>query len=166
VTELGSKLGPILWQFAPTKKFDPDDFGAFLDLLPKAADGQTLRHAVEVRHESFATSAFAELVRSHGVAVVYAHSDVYPEIADATTDFVYARLQQSRDDVDTGYSGPELDRWAERVKVWAHGGAPDDLPHLTADPPVRPRDCFVYFIAGAKVRNPAAAMSLIERLDA
>ena len=165
ISELGAKLGPILWQFPPTKKFEQDDFAAFLKLLPAALDGHPLRHAVEVRHESFVTSAFTDLVRAHGVAVVYAHSDVYPEIADPTADFVYARLQQTREDVPSGYSAPELDVWAERVRAWAHGGCPPDLPRLSDVPPDRPRDCFVFFISGAKVRAPAAAMALIDRLQ-
>jgi uncharacterized protein YecE (DUF72 family) len=166
ISELGKKLGPILWQFMPTKKFDPDDFSAFLDLLPKEADGHRLRHAVEVRHESFVTPAFIDMVRGRGVAVVYARSDTYPEIADPTADFVYARLQSTREDETTGYSPSELDTWAGRVRIWAKGGTPADLPLLGAKPKEQARDCFVFFISGAKVHNPAAAMALIGRLGA
>jgi uncharacterized protein YecE (DUF72 family) len=166
ISELGKKLGPILWQFMPTKKFDPEDFSAFLDLLPKEAGGHKLRHAVEVRHESFVTPDFTDMIRKRNVAVVYAHSDTYPEIADPTADFVYARLQETREDETTGYSAADLDAWAERVRTWEKGGAPADLPLLSEKPKEKARDCFVYFISGAKVRNPAAAKALIERLGA
>src|SRR4249920_2602285 len=94
VLELKSKLGPLLWQFAPTKSFDADDFAAFLALLPHRLDGRALRHAVEVRHESFLTPAFVELLRKHSVAVATVDSDKHPLIADVTSDFVYARLQR------------------------------------------------------------------------
>ena len=97
ITELGPKLGPLLWQFAPYKKFDPDDFGAFLALLPREAAGLTLRHVVEVRSTTFLVPEFVALARKHNVAVVYAHSDDYPAIADVTADFVYARLQKSQE---------------------------------------------------------------------
>jgi uncharacterized protein YecE (DUF72 family) len=168
ITELGAKLGPILWQFAPTKRFDEEDFSAFLALLPREADGRALRHAVEVRHDSFCTPAFIALLRRHGVPVVYADADKFPAIADTTGDFVYARLQRCAEDEPTGYSAEALDLWARRVGLWAGGGEPDDLPRV--GPPGaahgKPRDCFVYFIAGAKVRAPAAAVALLGRLGA
>ena len=115
ITELGAKLGPILWQFAPTKRFDEEDFSAFLALLPREADGRALRHAVEVRHDSFCTPAFVALLRRHGVPVVYADADKFPAIADTTGDFVYARLQRCAEDEPTGYSAEALDLWARRV---------------------------------------------------
>jgi uncharacterized protein YecE (DUF72 family) len=166
ITELGPKLGPILWQFAPTKKFEKEDFDAFLGLLPKALDGHRLMHAVEVRHESFRTPAFAALLRKHNVPVVYAESDEYPAFADVTGDFIYARLQRTVDDEPTGYSAWDLDRWAERCRIWAKGGRPEDLSCIDPghSPAKAPRPCFVYMISGAKVRNPAAARALIERL--
>ena len=165
ITELGPKLGPLLWQFAPFKKFDPDDFGAFLALLPREADGVKLRHVVEVRSKSFLVPEFVALVRKHNVAVVMAHSDDYPAIADVTADFVYARLQTSEERIATGYSETDLDAWAKRAKTWAAGGEVDDLPRFGAKPAAKKkRDVFVFMIAGAKVRNPAAAMALIERL--
>src|SRR5919197_4617458 len=89
VLELGDRLGPILWQFAPTKKFDESDFGKFLELLPREIDGRKLRHVVEVRHDSFCTPAFVALLRKFGVAVVFAEHQTYPAIADVTADFVY-----------------------------------------------------------------------------
>jgi uncharacterized protein YecE (DUF72 family) len=165
LTELGDKLGPILWQFAPTKKFDPVDFGAFLDLLPKAQDGVRLRHVVEVRHDSFAAPDFVALARGHGVAVVYANGAGFPEIADPTADFIYARLQGTHEAVETGYDDEALDHWAGIARDWAAGRSPEGLAYV-AQPPSEgpPRDAFIYIISGAKVRNPAAAMALIERL--
>ena len=103
VTELGDKLGPLLWQFAPFKKFDADDFGAFLALLPKEMNGVALRHVVEVRHASFLVPECVALLRKHNVAVVFADSDDYPMIADVTADFTYARLQRSAEVNETGY---------------------------------------------------------------
>ena len=166
LTALGDKLGPILWQFAPTKKFDPDDFGAFLDLLPQSQDGVRLRHAVEVRHDSFRDLAFVSLARKHGVAIVYANGGEYPEIADITADFVYARLQGTSMENETGYSAADLDRWAGVARDWAAGRAPAGLDYVDAATaaPAKPRDLFAYIISGAKVRNPAAAQALIGRL--
>jgi uncharacterized protein YecE (DUF72 family) len=164
--ELGDRLGPFLWQFAPTKKFDVADFGRFLELLPGKLGGRTLRHAVEVRHDSFCTPEFVDLVRSFGIAIVYAEHASYPEIADVTSDFVYARLQKGKDTVKTGYAPKALDAWAARAKTWAAGGMPDDLPILGARkaPKKMPRDVFVYFIHEGKVRAPAAAMALMDRV--
>ena len=165
VTELGDKLGPLLWQMAPFKRFDPDDFGAFLALLPEKAGGLTLRHVVEVRHASFLVPEFVALAAKHNVAVVYADSDDYPAIADVTADFVYARLQRSQEKETAGYPKAELDQWAGRAKTWAAGGVPDDLPTFgKAKPKKAKRDVFVYMIAGDKVRAPAAAQALISRL--
>lgn len=165
ITELGDKLGPLLWQFAPFKRFDEDDFGAFLSLLPKEADGLPLRHVVEVRHKSFLVPEFVALVRKHDVAVVYAHSDDYPEIADVTAPFVYARLQKTEEKNDTGYAAADLDRWAAIAKAWEKGGEPENLPRFGAQSAAKKkRDVFIYMIAGDKVRAPAAAMALIERL--
>ena len=166
LTELGDKLGPILWQFAPTKKFDPDDFGAFLDLLPATQGGVALRHAVEVRHDSFRDPTFVALARKHGVAIVYANGGEYPEIADITGGFVYARLQGTKMENETGYTAAELDRWTAAARDWASGKAPDGLDYVDAatGAPAKPREVFAYIISGAKVRNPAAAQALIERL--
>jgi uncharacterized protein YecE (DUF72 family) len=165
VTELKSKLGPVFWQMAPTKKFEPEDFAAFLALLPKQHDGLTLRHAVEVRDKSFATPEFVSLLRKYAVAPVLVESDKHPMIADVTTDFIYARLQKTSEDVATGYKQPALGAWAKRAQTWAEGGSPGDLPELT--PPTRARskrDVFIYMIAGAKVRAPAAATALLKLL--
>lgn len=148
LTELGDKLGPILWQLAGTKKFDPDEIAAFFALLPDSWNGLPIRHAVEPRHESFRAPEFLDVARKAGVAVVYAHSEDYPCFEEQTADFTYARLQQCREEEDAGYAAAELDRWADQARAWAEGG----------------RDVFVFFIAGAKVRAPAAAMALIERV--
>lgn len=165
IAELGDKLGPVLWQFAGTKKLDLDDMAAFLNLLPDAVEGVKLRHALEVRHESFACSEFVELARRHGCAIVFADHATYPMIADPTAPFVYARLQQTRAEEATGYTAAELDRWAAIVGDWTEGRAPAGLSYAAAPAPAASaRDAYVFFIAGAKERNPAAAMKLIEKL--
>jgi len=166
ITELGDKLGPLLWQFAPTKKFDEADFGAFLDLLPGKFGGQRLRHAVEVRHDSFSTPAFIKLAREKAVAIVFADHAKYPAIADVTGDFVYARLQMGKDDIPTAYPPKALDEWTGRAKVWAGGGVPDDLPVVDVSAKIKQsaRDTFVFFIHEGKVRAPHAAMAFMERL--
>ncbi|UXN64063.1 DUF72 domain-containing protein [Phyllobacterium sp. A18/5-2] len=166
IVELGDRLGPVVWQFAPTKKFDADDFGAFLELLPKKHDGLPLRHAVEVRNPSFIDPDFIALARKNGVAVVYAEHFEYPEIADVTADFIYARLQKGDDTIETAYPADALDKWAERTNVWANGGEPDDLPLASPNEHAkrRARDVFVYFIHEGKVRAPQAARALKERV--
>ena len=165
VTEMGDRLGPVLWQFAPTKKFDPDDFGAFLALLPRERDGLTLRHVVEVRHDSFCVPEFIALLRKHNVAVVYAEHATYPAIADSTSDFVYARLQTGSDDVKTCYPPKVLDAWAKRLALWAKGDAPDDLPTFGDKlAKKQSRDVFCYLIHEGKVNAPAGAVALIERI--
>jgi uncharacterized protein YecE (DUF72 family) len=167
VLELGPKLGPLLWQLAPFKRFDPEDLGGFLKLLPREGGGRPLQHVLEIRHQSFLVPEFVELLRKHNVAVVYADSDDYPAIADVTADFVYARLQRSEEDIATGYAPKALAEWADRAKAWASGGEPDDLVHVSDKKPAKKkRDVFVFVIAGAKVRAPAAAMALIEEIGA
>jgi uncharacterized protein YecE (DUF72 family) len=166
VTELGDRLGPLLWQFAPTKKFDEADFRSFLELLPKTQDGLKLRHVVEVRHDSFRVPEFIALLRTFNVAVVCAEHETYPGIPDVTSDFVYLRLQKGKDTIETGYPPKELDAWAKRLSTFAQGGVPKDLPLVDAKRPAKavPRDVFAYVIHEGKVRAPAAAMALIERL--
>ena len=166
VLELGDKLGPVLWQFAPTKKFDADDFGGFLALLPNERDGRALRHVVEVRHDSFRVPEFIALLREHNVACVYADHATYPGIADVTADFVYARLQTGSDDVKTCYKPKALDQWAARLAAWSEGGAPEDLECLARPMKKQPRDVFAYLIHEGKVRAPAGAMGLIAGLPA
>jgi uncharacterized protein YecE (DUF72 family) len=165
IVELGEKLGPILWQFADTRRFDPDDVGAFLKLLPTSHEGVTLRHAVQARHESFGCPEFVALARAAGVAIVYADSAKYPAVADVSGDLVYARLESGVEEESAGYPAGALDGWAEAAREWAAGGQPAGLPYAAADAaPVTPRDVWVFFINGAKVRAPQGAMGLLERL--
>ncbi len=146
--ELGPKLGPILWQFMPSTVFDPADFGGFLALLPHELGGRAIRHVVEVRHASFHCPEFLDLVRSRGIAIASvddAKSGVFEEL---TADFAYLRLRRSSEKEETGYPAADLDEWAARADAWAEEG----------------RDVFLYFINGAKIRAPAAAQALIQRL--
>jgi len=167
VSELGEKLGPILWQFAPTKKFDEDDFEGFLKSLPDKQDGVPLRHALEVRHDSFCVPEFISLARKYGAAIVYAHHAKYPEIADVTGDFVYARLQRGSDDNAECYPSNQLEAWATAAGTWAKGKQPDDLPLVASQDAIdeKPRDVFVYFITEGKSRAPFGAMALQKRVD-
>ena len=150
IDELADKLGPIVWQFMPTKQFVPDDFEAFLALLPRAVGGRALRHALDVRHQSFDTPEFLALARKYGCVAVHTDSEKFPAIADAQAPFAYIRLMRSEAAIPTGYPPAVLDQWAAGARVWERG-----------DPA---RDVFVYFINGAKERAPAAAMALLERL--
>ena len=164
VTELKGKLGPVNWQFATTKRFDPDDFGAFLKLLPASVDGLAIRHAVEVRNETFRDPNFVALARSAGVAVVIAGDSEFPQIADVTAPFVYARIMGTSEGERLGYPAKTLDLWARRAKAWAAGQAAPGLETLTPAPTSAAREVFLYVISGFKALNPAAAMALIERL--
>jgi uncharacterized protein YecE (DUF72 family) len=165
VLELGDRLGPVLWQFAPTKKFDEADFGKFLELLPRKLEGRALRHVVEVRHDSFCVPDFIALLRKFETPVVFAEHGKYPGIADIASDFVYARLQKGNDELKTCYPPKQLDAWAKRFQAWASGSEPDDLPRVDAAKPKKtPRDVFAYVIHEGKVRAPAGAMELIERV--
>jgi uncharacterized protein YecE (DUF72 family) len=147
-TALGPKLGPILWQFAGRRTFDRDDIAGFIDLLPAEVDGIALRHAIEPRHESFNDERFFELCKARNAAIVFADSDDYPCIEANTADFAYARLQRMREDVATGYDNEALDTFAGRARRWPQDG----------------RDAYVFMINGAKIRAPAAALALQERL--
>lgn len=166
IAELGSHLGPLLWQFAPTKKFDAGDFGGFLEKLPDKIGKLPLRHVIEVRHDSFCTGEFTDLVRHFNMPVVYTDHAKYPNIADLTGDFVYARLQRGQDTVPTAYPPKDIATWAKRLRIWADGKAPDDLPRIdsSAKAAIAPRDVFAYVIHEGKIRAPAGAMALIEKL--
>jgi uncharacterized protein YecE (DUF72 family) len=150
LTELGDRLGPILWQFMPTKRFNADEIAGFLALLPASRDGMRLRHAIEPRHESFRDPAFIALARKANIAIVFADSATYPSIGELTGDFVYARLQNAREEIETGYDAAELAKWANTACSWAGDG----------------REVFIFMINGAKLRAPAAAQALIARLGA
>ena len=148
LTELGDRLGPILWLIAKTRRFDPQDFAAFFALLPRVRDGVPLRHVVEVAHDSFLDPEFTALAAAHGVGIAYLDDLGLPAIDATTADFSYARLKNAVDGEETGYPSAALDRWAG----YAHEQA------------ARGRDAYLFFIGGDKVRNPAAAQALIARL--
>ena len=164
---LGDKLGPVNWQFAPTKAFDAANFEGFLKLLPKEVEGHTIRHVVEVRHHSFRHPDFIALTRLYGVGIVVAVDSKYVQIADRTAPFVYARIMGAVEAEPLGYGAAALDVWAETAKQLASGSIPDDLETVAPrDQKKIATDVYLYFISGDKVRNPAAAMALIERLQA
>ncbi|MGI8705631.1 MAG: DUF72 domain-containing protein [Sphingomicrobium sp.] len=145
---LREKLGPILWTLAARRQFDPQDIAGFFDLLPRELDGIALRHAIEPRHDSFRDERFYDLCRKRDVAVVFGDDEDFPCIEADTASFAYARLQCMREEIPTGYPDSRLDEFAGRVNRWAGDG----------------RDAFVFMINGAKVRAPAAALALQERL--
>lgn len=148
LTELGDKLGPILWQLADTKRFDADEMRAFFALLPRAEDGVPLRHAIEVSHESFLDPAFAAIAREAGVAVAFIDAEGTPQIDAPAPDLAYARLKRTSEDEPAGYSPAALDGWASLAQGWAAAG----------------RETYVFMIGGHKVRAPAAAEALLARL--
>ena len=148
LSELGDRLGPTLWMLSRHRQFDRDDIAAFLDLLPEKLGDRALRHAIEPRHESFHDEAFAKLCRARGVAVVYGDDDEFPCIDLDPAPFRYARLQRMREEVITGYDKPTLDRFAAMARKWQAAG----------------RDGYIFMINGAKVRAPAAALALQQRL--
>lgn len=165
ISELGTKLGPLVWQFAPTKVFDAEDFGAFLALLPTTVGGLQLRHVLDVRHPSFMTPDYLALARKHHCATVFTDAPDFPSFADLTSDFVYARLMCSDAKLKSGYAPKALDAWAAAARSWAGGGVPEALPHLEpAKARGQAREVFVFFINGAKEKAPHAAMGLLQRL--
>ena len=151
IAELGDKLGPIVWQFMPTKRFEPEDFEAFLALLPKQIGGRTLKHVMDVRHESFLSPDYLPLARRYGCATVHTDSDKFPAIADGEGDLAYLRLMRSEAQRTTGYPPDQLDQWAQGARAWIDKGPQ--------------RQAFVFFINGAKERAPAAALELLRRLQ-
>lgn len=150
IAELGDKLGPLVWQFMPTKVFEPEDFEAFLALLPKSVEGRALRHALDVRHESFASPDYLALARRYGCATVHTDSDKFPAIADAQSDLAYIRLMRSAAECETGYPPEVLGQWAQGARAWTDRGTE--------------REAFIFLINGAKERAPAAALALIGQL--
>ncbi len=165
ICELGDRLGALSWQFERGRAPTPTELEAFLALLPARAGGRPLRHALELREAALFSPQVLALMRQRNVALVFAGSDEHPSFADLTADFVYARLMHARAGLPLGYAEAELDAWARRAGEWAAGGDPAELPHVEpAHPAQAPREVFVFFIASAKERNPAAARALIERL--
>lgn len=166
LAEFGDRLGPVLWQFTPSRAFDADDLAAFLDLLPRELNGQPMRHVLEVRHRSFLDERYVELARSYRIPTVFTDSPQYPSLADLTGDFAYARLMRSESHLDAGYAPADLDAWSKRARAWAEGHDLPELPHVAAPIAAQDsRDVFIYFISSAKERNPAAAMALQQRVD-
>jgi uncharacterized protein YecE (DUF72 family) len=184
---LGTKLGPILWQFPPNFRFDAARIEAFLKLLPRdtntdarvghrhdhrlkapafleVATNRPMRHAFEIRHESFRTREFPALLRHYGAAVVCADTVAWPRLMDVTADFVYCRLHGSEELYASGYDGKALDEWAQRVAAWASGGEPEDAERAGAKARHRRRDVFVFFDNDAKVRAPTDAAGLEQRV--
>ncbi len=147
VAELGPKLGPMLWQLPPTRKFDAATIEPFLALLPRSHGGVALRHAIETPHPSFADAGFADLLRRHGVAWAMVDADDYPP-AEPTAGFIYARLKRNAEAEPEGYASAALDSWLRRLRGPADGQ----------------RDAYVYFIGGDKVRAPDAARAMLRRL--
>ncbi len=144
---LGTKLGPINWQLPPTMPFDAEDLAAFLELLPRKLEGRALRHVLEVRDASFDRPEFIELLRAHKVGLVEAGDSIYPRIEAHTAPFSYLRLMGTKPRPAKGYTPAALTRWREHAQTLARNG-----------------DVFLYFISGAKVRNPQAALALIAAL--
>ncbi|MGM4912634.1 DUF72 domain-containing protein [Rhizobium sp. 768_B6_N1_8] len=186
---LGPKLGPILWQFPPSLTFDADLFARFLAMLPKDTnaaaeiakrhderlDGrawtksetrQPMRHALEIRHDSFCTPDFIELLREYKVGLVVADTVEWPLLMDVTANFIYCRLHGTEQLYVSGYSDEALDRWAGRIDAWTHGIEPDDASRIRSPlkRSAKGRDVYVYFDNDVKVRAPADARSLAERL--
>ena len=167
ISHLGDRLGPLLWQFDAGRTLDREDLAAFLQLLPQQVNGRRQRHALEVRDPSCFDAELVALIRQHGIALVYTDSAAYPNAADLSGDFVYARLMGSRDEHATGYPASELAPWADRVRRWRKGEDAAELPHLAApSAAAAPREVFLYFISAAKHRNPAAARELQRLIDA
>lgn len=190
VLRLGPKLGPILWQFPPNMVFDPSLFESFLSLLPHTRDAaialakrhdwhikapawltcdghQPIRHALEIRHESFRAPAFIEMLRRHKVALVCADTVQWPLLMDITADFIYCRLHGSEKLYVSGYEDEALDMWAERIRAWATGGEPENATRVLAPVPARNkgRDVYLYFDnTDVKLRAPVDADHLSERL--
>ena len=148
LTELGDKLGPTLWMLSRHRQYDRDDIAAFLDLLPDSLDGRPLRHAIEPRHETFRDDSFFKLAADHNVAIVFGDDDEFPCIDADTTNFTYARLQRMREAIPTGYDEPALAAFEARARRWTKAN----------------RDSYIFMINGSKVRAPAAALSLQQRL--
>jgi uncharacterized protein YecE (DUF72 family) len=130
-------------------------------------DHYKLRHAIEIRNQSFAIPGFLELLRKYDVAIVCADTVEWPKITDVTSEFIYCRLHGSEVLYASGYDAKSLDRWAEWVLTWASGKEPDTEKILNKKPPTsKPRDVFVYFDNDTKVRAPFDAQELIQRVNA
>ncbi|TDK38617.1 DUF72 domain-containing protein [Rhizobium deserti] len=190
VLALGRKLGPILWQFPPQTRFNRERFEAFLKLLPSSMeealvlaqghddrltgrsfleiDGNLpIRHALEIRHDSFRCNEFIELLRRYRIGLVVADTVDWPLLMNLTADFVYCRLHGSQELYVSGYDEPALDHWASLIRSWVRGEDPEGAPRVMPPSPLRSdgRDVYVYFDNDAKVRAPADATSLASRFS-
>ncbi len=165
LSELGDALGPILWQLAPTKKYDAADFAAFLDLLPGHLGDRPLRHAVELRNPSFEKPEVIDACRARNIAIVLAADSDYPMIADQTADFSYLRIMGTEERFKAGYAPKSLQLWADRARALSSGQQPEGLTPLGAPlSDAKKRDVFLFVISGYKPANPAAAERLIALL--
>lgn len=190
VLRLGEKLGPVLWQFPKQFGLYEERFEHFLSLLPKTTEEaaelakrhgprlegrawtradhpRPIRHAFEMRHPAFFGPEFVRLLRRHGAALVFADTaQRWPYAEDLTADFVYLRLHGAEHLYASGYTDPQLDWWAERIRAWRSGGEPPDAVRVSDEPPpaAAERDVYVYFDNDAKVRAPFDAMRLAERV--
>lgn len=166
IVELGAKLGPIVWQFATTKRFDPADFEAFLQLLPREVAGLPLRHVMDVRHETFKAPQYLALARRYGAGTVFTDSDEYPSFADITADFVYVRTMRTDSALPQGCTPEALAQIAASTRCWCDGQEPAGLPRVEPPQAAPPgRDVFLLFISGAKEKAPHAAMGVKALLD-
>jgi uncharacterized protein YecE (DUF72 family) len=150
LTELGDKLGPILWQLANTKQFDPDDLEAFFKLLPTKLGKRKLLHVLDARHDSFLCNDYLKLARKYKIATVITDSPKFPNFSELTGEFAYARLMDAQSDIPTGYTRPALKKWAKQAQDWQQQAKSGKV--------------FVYFINGAKERAPAAAQHFLSLL--
>lgn len=188
ILALGAKLGPILWQLPPSFRFDPERMERFFALLPRDSaaaldlarhhesrmEGRNwleidqvrpLRHALEIRHDSFRTPEFIDLLRKYQVALVCADTPYWPRLMDETGDFIYCRLHGAEELYASGYDDEALDQWAARIRAWREGRAPPHSDRLEPRPARdRPRDVYVYFDNDIKVRAPFDAKRLRERI--
>jgi len=181
---LKEKLGPVLWQMPPSFAFDAERLAAFFDQLPrttrqaarlakhhdgyvedraycKAGGDRPIRHALEIRHDSFRDSAFITLLRKHRIGLVVADTVEWPRLMDATADFVYVRLHGSEKLYASGYGSKALADWAKRIRAWSQGHEAQG-EHAGSSAPKRTRDVYVYFDNDIKVRAPFDALALME----
>ncbi|HEX7012874.1 MAG TPA: DUF72 domain-containing protein [Steroidobacteraceae bacterium] len=191
VFNLRAKLGPVLWQFPPNFRYQPDLLESFLELLPHSTQealtlarrrdarmvgrsrlaidaDRPIRHAIEIRNESFLDPSFIDLLREHGIALVVAETaNKWPLTFDVTADFIYMRLHGEKQIYTSGYGDKALTRWAERIKAWHRGSEPADAPRISArkSPSRKPRDVYCYFDnTDVKLRAPVDAQSLMRKL--
>jgi uncharacterized protein YecE (DUF72 family) len=187
VLRLKQKLGPVLWQLPPSFRYDPKKLAAFFELLPRTTDqaarlakkhdrklrhhawlrtdaDRHIRHALEIRHDSFRDAEFIALLRRHDIALVVADTVEWPLLMDATAGFVYVRLHGSKQLYVSGYGSKALDAWARRIRAWTAGKEAQGI-HAGPKAPARKRDVYVYFDNDAKVRAPFDAKTLIEKLS-